>query len=72
MQMTSVPFAADVDGDEGGFAESAGWTDTDYGNENMGDGGDLLEAPRKVEKISVTYAKASKQVVLPFIELSAL
>ena len=52
------------DGDEdGGFGDSEGWGDTDYGTgDSMGDAGDLLEAPRKVEKISVTYSKASKQV----------
>ena len=63
-----MPFTADADADEDGFAESAGWADTDYGNENMDNGGDLLEAPRKVEKISVTYAKASKQVMLRFMQ----
>lgn len=53
------------DGDDGGFGDSAGWGDTDYGNEvNLEPGGGLLEAPRKVEKIRVTYSKASKQVWL--------
>lgn len=52
------------DGDDGGFGDSAGWGDTEYGNEEGVDALDLLEAPRKVEKISVTYSKASKQVCL--------
>lgn len=52
------------DGDDGGFGDSAGWGDTDFGNEESIDTGDLLEAPRKVEKISVPYSKASKQVLL--------
>lgn len=50
------------DGDDGGFRESAGWDDTNFGNDESIDTADLLEAPRKVEKISVTYSKASKQV----------
>lgn len=52
------------DGDAGGFGDSGGWGDTDYGNEERLDADDLLEAPRKVEKISVTYSKSSKQVCL--------
>ena len=59
------------DGDDGGFGDSAGWGDTDYGNEESMATGDLLEAPRKVERISVPYSKASKQVLL-FIKLSSL
>ena len=54
--------STDDGADDDGFAESAGWGDTDYGADHMGDSDGLLEAPRKVEKISVTYAKASKQV----------
>ena len=52
------------DGEDGGFSDSAGWGDTDYGNDEGVDAVDLLDAPRKVEKISVTYSKASKQVRL--------
>ena len=50
------------DGDDGGFGDSADWDDTSFGNDGSMDTGGLLEAPRKVEKISVTYSKASKQV----------
>ncbi|DBB15061.1 TPA: hypothetical protein ACH3X3_004077 [Trebouxia sp. C0006] len=55
--------AAD-DGDGGdGFGDSGAWGDAGYEDDgSLGDAGDLLEAPRKVEKISVTYSKASKQV----------
>lgn len=59
------------DGDDGGFGDSAGWGDTDFGDEESIDTGDLLEAPRKVEKISVPYSKASKQVLV-FIRLSSI
>ncbi|KAL0027978.1 hypothetical protein WJX79_007636 [Trebouxia sp. C0005] len=46
-----------------GFGDSGGWGNADYEDDgSLGDAGDLLEAPRKVEKISVTYSKASKQV----------
>lgn len=58
-------FVAD-DGDDGGFGDSAGWGDADFGNDKSMDTGGLLEAPRKVEKISVTYSKASKQVLRHF------
>lgn len=55
-------FADDGDGG-GGFEDSGGWGDADYeDDDSLGDAGDLLEAPRKIEKISVTYSKASKQV----------
>lgn len=55
----------DADDGDGGFGDAAGWGDTDFGNEeNLEPGGGLLEAPRKVEKIRVTYSKASKQVWL--------
>ena len=56
-------FFAD-DGDDGGFGDSAGWGETECGNEERLDADDLVEAPRKVEKISVTYSKSSKQVFM--------
>lgn len=57
--------SADDDNGDDGFGESENWADTGYGHEaSMAEAGDLLEAPRKVEKISVTYSKASKQVLL--------
>lgn len=57
-------FGAAGDGDGGdGFGDSGGWGGADYEDDgSLGGAGDLLEAPRKVEKISVTYSKASKQV----------
>ena len=56
--------ADDNNGDDG-FGESEDWADPGYSHEaSMAEAGDLLEAPRKVEKISVTYSKASKQVLL--------
>ncbi len=55
-------FADDGDGGDG-FGDSGGWGDAGYEDDgSLGDAGDLLEAPRKIEKISVTYSKASKQV----------
>ena len=58
------------DGDDGGFDDSAGWSDTDFGNEESMAGDGLLEAPRKVEKITVTYSKASKQVWLVMLHVT--
>ena len=60
--------AAGDDGDDGGFGEAADWDDADYGDQDNPDTSDLLEAPRKIEKISVTYSKASKQVCSSVIQ----
>ena len=61
-QALLTAFADDGEGCDG-FGDSGGWGNADYEDDgSLGDAGDLLEAPRKVEKISVTYSKASKQV----------
>lgn len=61
-QALQIAFAGDGDGGDG-FGDSGGWGGADYEDDgSLGGAGDLLEAPRKVEKISVTYSKASKQV----------
>lgn len=43
----------------------AGWAEMDFGADADAAATDLLQAPRKVEKISVSYSKASKQVIAP-------
>ena len=43
----------DWSGGGGGGWDEGGWD---------GDEGDLIDAPRRVDKLSITYARASKQV----------
>ena len=44
--------------------DGAGWADMDFGADDSLGATDLLQASRKVEKITVSYSKASKQVPL--------
>ena len=45
--------------------DGTGWSDMDFDVDNNPESADLLQAPRKVEKITVSYSKASKQVRCP-------
>ena len=56
--MHEASFDASGDGDGEGVADG-GWADLDFGK-----AGDLIEAPRKVAQIGISYARASKQVSL--------
>lgn len=63
-QPTSNPLtglAEAADGDEHDDEADAGWADLDFGADAT-EHTDLLQVPRKVEKITVSYSKASKQV----------
>ena len=46
--------------------DGTGWADVDFDADNNPESADLLQAPRKVEKITVSYSKASKQVNVPY------
>lgn len=45
--------------------DGAGWADVDFDVDKNPESADLLQAPRKVEKITVSYSKASKRVNVP-------
>ena len=45
--------------------DDAGWANMDFSADDSLGATDLLQASRKVEKITVSYSKASKQVPLP-------
>ena len=50
----------DASGGGGGEgAADGGWADLDFGESS-----DLIEAPRKVAQVGISYARASKQVSL--------
>ena len=49
----------DASGGDGEDAADGGWADLDFGESS-----DLIEAPRKVAQIGISYARASKQVSL--------
>ena len=51
-------------GHDGSDDAGAGWADLGFGPDASTESTDLLQAPRKVEKITVSYSKASKQVIV--------
>lgn len=53
----SAAGGGDSDGEWGDGGGGGGWDDADLD----GDGQDLIDAPRRVEKLSISYARASKQ-----------
>lgn len=46
--------------------DGAGWADMDFGADAGSESTDLLQAPRQVQKITVSFSKASKQVAAPY------